>query len=158
MSKAKSLTDEQISQIRAWAEAGDGFPEIQKKLRDEFDLRVTYLETRFLLEDLKIELLSTPEPEPEKKETDDESGDAADESEAEADSGSSVKVTVDTVLRPGAIVSGKVDFGGGHIAAWWLDQLGRLGMDAGDSDFRPSEEQVMDFQNELRKAIERSGF
>ncbi|MCB1206456.1 MAG: hypothetical protein KDN18_19515, partial [Verrucomicrobiae bacterium] len=67
MSKAKSLTEEQIAQIRSWAESGDGVPEIQKKLREEFEMRVTYLETRFLLEDLKIELLPTPEPEPKKE-------------------------------------------------------------------------------------------
>ena len=49
MSSPKSLSAEQISRIQAWADSGDGFPEIHKKLRDEFEIRVTYLETRFLL-------------------------------------------------------------------------------------------------------------
>lgn len=157
MSKAKSLTDAQISQIRAWVDEGDGFSEIQKKLSDEFDLRVTYLETRFLLEDLKIELKPIPVPEPEKVE--EEIGGEVEAEEAPAeDDGGSVKLTVDALLRPGAIISGKVDFGGGKIASWWLDQMGRLGMDMADPDFRPSEEQVVAFQTELRKVLQAGGF
>ena len=156
MSKAKSLTEEQIAQIRSWAESGDGVPEIQKKLREEFEMRVTYLETRFLLEDLKIELLPTPEPEPKKE--DDEEDLSEEEIGAEDDSGNGVKLTVDQVLRPGAIISGKADFGGGQVASWWLDQMGRLGLDASDPDFRPSEEQAQAFQTKLRRVLQESGF
>ena len=127
MSNPKSLTDEQVSQIRAWAEEGDGLPEIQKKLREDFELRVTYLETRFLLEDLKIELKPEPEPEPEPKKAEEVSEDGApDLGEAtndEAPAAGAVKVTVDQVLRPGAIVSGKADFGGGQIAAMIAAEL-----------------------------------
>jgi len=158
MSKAKSLTDEQISLIRAWAEAGDGVPEIQSKLREEFDLRVTYLETRFLLEDLKIELKPAPEPEPEKADDEEALPEAGEAEDGDDPSGAGVKLTVDQVLRPGAILSGKADFGGGQIASWWLDQLGRLGLDAPDPDFRPSEEQAIAFQTELRKVVQRSGY
>lgn len=153
MSKAKSLTEDQVSKIRGWAESGDGVPEIQKKLRDEFDIRVTYLETRFLLEDLKIELLPTPEPEPKKE----EEPDGVDEEVEEAVEGA-VKMSVDSLLRPGAIISGKADFGGGKVVSWWLDQMGRLGMDAGDPDFRPSEEQVLSFQAELQKVLRKNGY
>ena len=158
MSSPKSLSPEQISQIQAWADDGDGFPEIQKKLRDEFEVRITYLETRFLLEDLKIELKPAPEPEPEviPEETgvsDDEStgGDPAEDGDATA------KVSIDALLRPGAIISGKVDFGGGHVASWWLDQMGRLGMDPIADGFRPSEAQVLAFQEELRAVVQKSG-
>ncbi len=167
MSIAKSLSAEQITQIQAWADEGDGISEIQKKLRDDLEMRVTYLETRFLLEDLKIELKPTQVPEPE-PEPETETG--AGETEAQADAGLDhdaagegpenvgVKVTLDAVLRPGAIISGKADFGGGNISSWWLDQSGRLGMDPGDPAFRPSEEQLIAFQSELRAVIQKSGF
>lgn len=159
MSNPKSLTDDQVARIREWAEAGDGHPEIQKKLREEFDLRVTYLETRFLLEDLKIELKSAPEPEPEKP-AEAESDEAdLDDADAEDEGGAGgVTLTVDAVLRPGAIISGKADFGGGQTASWWLDQMGRLGLDASDPAFRPTEEQAIAFQNELRKVLRKNGF
>jgi hypothetical protein len=161
MNNPKSLTDDQVSRIRDWAEAGDGVPEIQKKLREEFDLRVTYLDTRFLLEDLKIELKPTPEPEPEKPapaEADEEGlEDPLDDTTDGADGGAGVTLTVDTVLRPGAIISGKADFGGGQTASWWLDQMGRLGLDTPDPNFRPTEEQAIAFQRELRTVIQKSG-
>ncbi len=158
MSNPKSLTDDQVSQIRAWAAAGDGLPEIQKKLREELGLSVTYLETRFLLEDLSIELLPSPEPEaPKKPEADEEALEGADGEDRPGAAGG-VKVTVDQVLRPGAILSGKVDFDGQHTASWWLDQMGRLGLDGGDVEFQPSEEQLIAFQQELRKVVQQSGF
>lgn len=165
MSNPKSLTDDQVARIREWAEAGDGVPEIQKKLREELDLRVTYLDTRFLLEDLKIELKPTPEPESAKPAaTDAEEEEGGEEDldepidEASAGPGGGVTLTVDSVLRPGAIISGKADFGGGRTASWWLDQMGRLGLDTSDPAFRPTEEQAIAFQKELRKVIQKSGF
>ncbi len=160
MKSAKSLSDDQIKQIQAWADEGDGFSEIQKKLRDEFELRVTYLETRFLLEDLKIELKPAPVPEPEAKPDEVATSDMAAEGEAGLDEGpgeGGARVSLDTLLRPGALISGKVDFGGGNKVSWWLDQMGRLGMDPGAPGFRPSEEQMIAFQRELRVVIQKSG-
>lgn len=160
MKSAKSLSDDQIKQIQAWADEGDGFSEIQKKLRDEFELRVTYLETRFLLEDLKIELKPAPVPEPEAKPDEVATSDMAAEGEAGLDAGpveGGAKVSLDTLLRPGALISGKVDFGGGNKVSWWLDQMGRLGMDPVAPGFRPSEEQMIAFQSELRAVIQKSG-
>lgn len=161
MSSPKSLSPEQISQIQAWADEGDGFPEIQKKLRDEFEIRITYLETRFLLEDLKIELKPAPEPEPEPEVVADEvtadDEPVEDGNLPEDDGTGTAKVSIDSVLRPGAIISGKVDFGSGNVASWWLDQMGRLGMDPMENGFRPSESQVLAFQDELRAVIQKSG-
>lgn len=162
MSTAKSLTDEQVATIRSWAEDGANLSDIQKRLGEELEVRVTYLETRFLLEDLKIELLPDPVEEPEEPEAEESAeGDGADsdagEEEAVEPGDGSVTVTVDKVQRPGAIISGRVDFGGGNTAAWWLDQMGRLGMDSDNPEFRPSEEQAMAFQQELQKAIQESG-
>jgi len=161
MSSPKSLSPEQISQIQAWADEGDGFPEIQKKLRDDFEIRITYLETRFLLEDLKIELKPAPvaEPEPEVVADEAPAGDepVEDGNLPDDDGTGTAKVSIDALLRPGAIISGKVDFGGGNIASWWLDQMGRLGMDPMENGFRPSESQVLAFQDELRAVIQKSG-
>jgi hypothetical protein len=39
-----------------------------------------------------------------------------------------VKVKVDEITRPGAMVSGSVVFTDGKKAGWYLDQTGRLGM------------------------------
>lgn len=172
MSTAKSLSEDQIATIRSWAEAGDQLSDIQKRLVDELEIKVTYLETRFLLEDLQIEIKPEVKPEPEEPEdeaapdpeegvdtppepmpADEETGLPGEDTEGDAD----VSVTIDQVVRPGALVSGRADFGGGKTAAWWLDQMGRLGLDSDDPDFRPSEAQAMSFQQELQKAIQQSG-
>ncbi|MEM6279731.1 MAG: hypothetical protein AAF733_09650 [Verrucomicrobiota bacterium] len=157
MSTAKSLTDDQIATIRNWADQGDELSDIQKKLADEMEVRITYLETRFLLEDLKIELKPIEEPKsepeegiaekaiPEPEESLTEEPSPADEEE--------VSVTIDQVLRPGALISGQAMFAGGKSMAWWLDQMGQLGVDPSDPDFRPSEAQLRTFQIKLQQTI-----
>jgi hypothetical protein len=170
MSIAKSLSDEQISQIQSWADAGDVLSDIQMKVNSELEIKATYLETRFLLEDLKIELLPTPEPKKEKEDVPEEpvgetaegavpeDGAAPAEEEAPAPTGDeSATVTLDKVLRPEALVSGRVVFNGGESAAWWLDQAGRLGFEPDNADFKPTDAQAMAFQKELQVAVQESG-
>lgn len=166
MSTAKSLTDEQINTIRQWADEGAELSEIQQKLAGELEVKVTYLETRFLLEDLKIEIkpIEEPEPEPEEEVAGDLSADEVGKesepvpAEDPAPAGDDeVSVTVDTVLRPGALISGRATFAGGKSMAWWLDQMGQLGVDPSEPDFRPSESQLRAFQIALQNTIQESG-
>jgi hypothetical protein len=154
MSTAKSLTPEQIAAIQSWAERGDGLQDIQKALGSEWGIRVTYLETRFLLEDLKIELIPAPVPEEAKKPADE----PAQSNEETAAAARLAHVTIDALLKPGALVSGKVSFASGGAAAWWLDQYGRLGMDRPDPTFQPNEEELAAFQQELRIVLKKRGF
>ena len=42
--------------MRQWAEEGAGLSDIQKRLRGELDLNVTYMDTRLLVLDLGIEI------------------------------------------------------------------------------------------------------
>lgn len=162
MIDAKTLSDEQIASIRSWAEGGDGLPEIQRRLAEELSLKATYLETRFLLDDLGIELLPEPEPEAGEEEEADESP-AEGETEGDADGGTSpegdgASVSVDQVQRPGAMVSGQARFAGGKALAWWIDQFGRLGVDPPADGFKPSEAQMASFQQALHEELRRSGF
>ena len=57
-----TLTDEQKSAVTRWLEAGAGLSEVQKRLREEFQVSLTYLDTRLLVDDLK---LTPKDPEPE---------------------------------------------------------------------------------------------
>ena len=70
------LTEDQISTIKSWIESGDDLGKIQNQIRESFDINLTYLETRFLLSDLDIELKEEEEEEPENdhSETIDENG------------------------------------------------------------------------------------
>ena len=152
------LTEEQKETITRWAdEDGINMGEIQSRLKSQFGISVTYLETRFLLEDHGIELKP---PAPEEEEDDAE----AELSEVEAMlteddlddlpmPGGKVTVTVDKVTVPQAMVSGKVTFSDGATALWYVDQMGRLGLDPATPGYRPSEADILAFQRELRRAM-----
>src|SRR5436853_4015022 len=49
-----NLDEPQKAKVRGWIEEGLKLSEIQKKLASEFGLSMTYMEMRFLLDDLKL--------------------------------------------------------------------------------------------------------
>jgi hypothetical protein len=66
-----TLTPEQRTTVAQWVTAGDTLANIQRKLNDELKLSMTYMEVRFLVDDLGLELKSpapvkpaTPPPQP----------------------------------------------------------------------------------------------
>ena len=187
MSIAKSLSAEQVAQIQSWVDEGADLSEVQDKLRSEMDVHVTYMEMRFLMDDLGIQQKSDPEPEPEEPEEEaaeprevvdaifdeeEEGAEAAPPSEeqstqqgepepeldVEKPAAAEVSVTVSKVQQPGMAISGKVTFGGGNSADWWIDQMGQLGMKPDKEGFRPTEAEVMAFQKELQRVVQESGY
>ena len=56
MISSKDLTPEQVAALKSWASQGDQLPDIQAKLKEEFGLNTTYMDTRFLVLDLGIEI------------------------------------------------------------------------------------------------------
>ena len=161
MSLAKSLSEEQISKIQSWADRGDGLSEIQKNLAEDMEIKVTYLELRFLLDDLGVKLKEDePEPESSAADTDDGDVDGAEPEEAGGEkipTGDEVVVSLSALQRPGAILSGTATFSGGEVADWWLDQLGQLGMNPKNESFRPNKAQTMAFQKELQRVVREQG-
>ncbi|MDF1814500.1 MAG: hypothetical protein P1V20_20000 [Verrucomicrobiales bacterium] len=153
MSLAKSFTEEQIATVQSWADEGDGLSEIQRKLGSEMDIKVTYMELRFLIDDLGVKLKEDKPEEPEEPASEEEETELVDE----LPSGDGAKVSISALQRPGALISGSVTFSGGEEADWWLDQMGQLGMNPKTEGFRPNQEQMMSFQQELKKAVEERG-
>ena len=58
------LTPEQEALVRAWAAEGATLSDIQTRLADECGVRLSYLDTRFLLLDLKVDLVEKTKKEP----------------------------------------------------------------------------------------------
>jgi hypothetical protein len=143
------LTDDQKAAISKWIEAGASLSEIQKRLKEEFQISITYLDARLLADDLKL-ALKEPERPAEQPPL------PAAEPEKPALSGK-VSVTMDQITRPGAMVSGRVTFSDGQKAEWYLDQTGRLGLNPSTPGYRPSQQDVMDFQVELEKLARSQG-
>ena len=62
---SSSLTDEQSAAVRQWAEDGADLAAIQQRLDEEFEVRLSFMDTRFLIADMGVELAEEAEPEPE---------------------------------------------------------------------------------------------
>ena len=159
------LTQEQEQAVTNWAKEGCGLSEIQKMLLEQFGISATYMDVRFMIIDLGVEIkekrvepASQVAPEP---------GSSAGKLEPhakKAEGGPStgaagqVVVNLDRVMKPGSMVSGTVQFSDGVSVSWHLDQFGRLGLDAGRQDYSPTQQDIQAFQQELRKELEKRGF
>jgi len=155
-----SPSDDQKRQIASWVNEGMGLSDIQKKINDDFGIVMTYMDVRFLVDDLNLDLIDEEE-EKEEADTDEESA-AADTSASPEDplddSAGGVQVELDTVTPPGAMASGSVTFSDGQHKKWTLDQFGRLGLTGGEEGYKPSDEDVMEFQKQLDSALRGKGF
>ncbi len=165
------ITDEQKAAITEWARQGEDLSAIQSRLKEELDITLTYVDTRFLLADLDLELLDETETGAEDEAAAPETGDAPVESTDNEpdgkDAGSTtestpgddhpsdtigeVSVTADALTQPGAMISGKVTFSDGECATWLVDRMGQLRLDAETENYRPSAEDIEKFQLELQK-------
>jgi hypothetical protein len=175
-----NLNDEQRKTVAEWLEQGLKLSDIQKRLGSELGVNLTYMEVRFLLDDLRLkpkELEPPPAPTPDlgKKVPDhpaaatapgaeaglvpeEEMDDPGPEDPALPEGPSNVSVSVDRLARPGALVSGNVTFSDGKAAQWYSDQTGRLGIVAKEQGYRPSQTDLMAFQTQLQSELAKLGF
>ena len=148
------LTDEQKAAVAAWIEAGASLSDVQRNLKEQHNLALTYMEVRFLVDDLNLQLKEQTRP-----------GEAAErlaaakqmgehEREQAAVPAGGVRVTMDTITKPQALASGKVTFSDGETAEWMFDQTGRLGLNPTKPGYRPSREDIMAFQDELQRVAQ----
>jgi len=149
------ISEEQKVTISNWIEEGADLAEIQKRLKQEFNIAITYLEARLLADDLKL-ALQDPEPSPDPViKAEPEPDQEADSAEAGA---GKVSATIDQVTRPGAMISGRVTFSDGEKGEWFLDNTGRLALNPSTAGYRPSQQDVMDFQAELESLARTQGY
>ena len=150
-------TEQQKIAIARWVAEGMGLSDVQKKINTDFGVVMTYIDVRFLVDDLDLTLTDKEEEKP--KETTDSPG--GDPVAADADASltpGGVSVEVDPVTPPGAMASGSVTFSDGQNKKWTLDQFGRLGLSGGDESYKPSDEDVMEFQKQLDASLRGRGF
>jgi hypothetical protein len=153
------LDEAQRLTVAKWIADGAKLSEIQNRLAVEFGLKLTYMEARFLVDDLK---LTPKDPEPPKV----VAPPAADATTVPlttqpippAPVGGNVTVTVDQITKPGTMISGKVAFSDGQLADWYLDQTGRLGVVPKQVGYKPTAEDVKDFQLALHQEVAKLGY
>jgi hypothetical protein len=167
-----SLTDDQKKQVTRWLQDGAKLSDVQTRLEKEFAIRMTYMDVRFLVDDLKVlpkdaEQPKSPEPALQKSAAPLASAAAQTAAKPapaplapgpQAPPEKKVSVTVDTVVRPGAMISGNVTFSDGKVVGWYLDQFGRLGLAPKDKGYRPSQEDLEEFQIALQDELAKQGY
>ncbi len=153
---AMQLTEAQATQARQWILDGLKLSEFQRKLETEFGLRLTYMEARMLVDDLKV-VPKDPEPPAVVAPTAATTLLPADAPIGDAVPVGKVNVVVDTVTRPGTLASGSVTFSDGQVAGWYLDQTGRFGMVPPSKGYRPTPDDLQQFQVVLDRELQRLG-
>ena len=160
-----NLTAEQNQTVGAWLKEGLKVSEVQGRLEKQFGLRLTYLEVRMLMDDLKLVPKDQERPvapvapavglEKQAKPPEKEAPPALEPEPAGA--GGSVALTVDAVARPGALISGHVSFSDGQQADWFVDQMGRLGLLPQQQGYHPSAPDMQTFQLQLEHELQQFG-
>jgi hypothetical protein len=161
-----NLDETQKKKVAEWVAQGMKLSEIQNRIASELQVRMTYMDVRFLVDDLKL-TLKDPEPPKPAETLGANSSPVANppapttpETQAPGETlkpTGSVSVSVDQLARPGAMVSGKVTFSDGNKAEWYLDQTGRIGLSAQQAGYRPSAADLQQFQAALESELMKAG-
>jgi len=167
------LTQEQQEAVIQWAKEGANLNEIQGRLKSQFSLTLTYLDARLLITDLGIKLQEKEkkkEAEPVKEDAPLAAPSAPPAAQADQElevlpaddslgkGSGAVKVQVDQIAVPGAMVSGRVTFSDGKSAVWYLDQYSRLGLKGAEPGYQPPPSDIPVFQAELDRALQQAGY
>ena len=158
-----NLDEAQRAKVKQWIAEGLKLSDIQNRLASEFNLRLTYIDVRFLVDDLKLTpkdverpktttLGAPPNASPAQKPP------ANQRVAAAPKPAGGVSVQVDQLARPGAVVSGKVTFSDGKTADWYFDQTGRLGLVPQETGYRPPQADLQQFQAALDAELSKLGF
>ena len=149
--------------------AGVSLSEIQNMVNAEFKQNLTYMDIRIMASELEIDwqqlnpkkeaavedVTAVEAPAPAETPAPDASAEAAAPGMPDL---SDTKIEISKIARPGMMFSGSVTLANGSTADWYLDNMGRLGVDNLQGD-QPGQEDIEKFQMalqiELRKLMGR---
>lgn len=153
-----NLSHEQKQTIAQRLADGKSIADIQRLITNEFGVAITFMETRFLLDDLNLDLKEEePKPEPDDVVPAEAASSDMSASEETALGNGSLSFDIDKIVRPGSAISGTVTFSDGVAAKWYVDQMGRLGLDPDQEGYQPSESDIQAFQTELQAKMQAPG-
>ncbi len=146
MFSAKNLSQQQVDTLKNLAAAGATLSDLQRHLKQEEDISLTYMDMRFAVLDLGIDIVD-------EKKSEDVTAEIVEQNIQTEKSTGTVNVALDNIALPGAMVSGKVTFSDGETAIWMIDSSGRPGLDPDTPGYRPSQEDVLEFQTQLKSLL-----
>ena len=140
--------------IAAELASGVSLSDIQNHINAEFKTSLTYMDVRILASALDVDWQALDPnakkiAEPEEPETADSV-----ETAAAGETAADTVVEVSKLARPGMMLSGTVKFASGSTAEWYVDNMGRLGLENLVGE-KPTQEDIEKFQIELDKAVKK---
>ena len=70
-------------------------------------------------------------------------------------SGGKLSISVDQTPAPGSMLSGYARFNSGAKAHWFLDEMGRLGVEPELGSSKPTQKDMQEFTVELKRMLQR---
>ena len=148
MFSSSSLNDDQKAKIASWVAGGEDLSGIQKLMESELEISITYMDTRFLILDLGLEIKDREQaPDPVVK------AQAELVTDGEVPAGGGVRVSLDDEPVAGMLVSGMVTFSDGERGIFYIDQMGRPSLDSDTPGYQPREDDIIDFQRQLQSLM-----
>ena len=151
--------DERKPIIQQLLAQGHTLSQIQDHLRQEKGDAITYMELRLLLSEMpsvklpekeqpKTPILPAP-PAP--------GAPAAVPAAPPSAGGGKLSISVDQAPAPGSMLSGYARFASGAKAHWFLDEMGRLGLEPELGSGKPTQADMQEFSTELRRMLQQAG-
>ena len=170
-----TLSEQERLAVSGWLAEGASLSDVQRNLKDAFGIALTYMDVRLLVLEIGAEVKDKPEPKPPQQPIapspqEETYGDGMPEDVPypEADEGAeeplppmgdvSVNVSLDSIVVPGAMVSGTAVFSDGAKARWVIDRYGRFGLEPETEGYRPSQTDMQAFQVQLSTELRRKGY
>jgi hypothetical protein len=75
----------------------------------------------------------------------------------DAPAGGRLSISVDQMPAPGSMLSGYARFSSGAKAHWFLDEMGRLGLEPELGTGKPTQADMQEFSTELRRMLQQAG-
>src|ERR1700677_1615400 len=111
---ALSLTEDQKALVTKWVADGASLADVQKRLAAELSISLTYMDTRFLLDDLNLTVKDAPKKTACTTDFPNTPPPPVVGPAGAAPGAGGVRVSVDQIVRPGAAISGSVSFSDGQ--------------------------------------------
>jgi hypothetical protein len=152
--------DERKQIVKDLLGKGQSLSQIQDFLRKEKNDSITYMELRLLLSEMPDTKL--PDKERPKTVVPAASAPAAAPASpvtgpapaATPAGGGKLSISVDQMPAPGSMLSGYARFASGAKAHWFLDEMGRLGLDPELGSGKPTQADMTEFSTELRRMLQ----
>jgi hypothetical protein len=71
--------------------------------------------------------------------------------------GGRLSISIDQTPAPGSMLSGYARFSSGAKAHWFLDEMGRLGLEPELGTGKPTQADMQEFSTELRRMLQQAG-